>query len=139
LRGARQLNRAPCDRRGHEAGAQVIGKSGQGNRLRQQSDIQDGLGTDGPFGVDNDGIGGAVEARSIEQISGPLGVNPRCPGRELVTVDTVPAAGVFRHGWFYTGDIRRLGEEHYLYILGREKDMVISGGYNIYAEGPLAG
>jgi acyl-CoA synthetase (AMP-forming)/AMP-acid ligase II len=43
-------------------------------------------------------------------------------------------AEVFRDGWFYTGDIGILDEEHYLYILGRKKDMIISGGYNIYAE-----
>jgi acyl-CoA synthetase (AMP-forming)/AMP-acid ligase II len=27
-----------------------------------------------------------------------------------------------------------MDEEHYLYIIGRKKDMIISGGYNIYAE-----
>lgn len=43
-------------------------------------------------------------------------------------------AEVLREGWYYTGDIGRLDEEHYLYILGRSKDMIISGGYNIYAE-----
>ena len=43
-------------------------------------------------------------------------------------------AEVLRDGWYYTGDIGRLDEEHYLYILGRKKDMIISGGYNIYAE-----
>jgi len=41
---------------------------------------------------------------------------------------------VLRGGWFYTGDIGKLDEEHYLYITGRSKDMIISGGYNIYAE-----
>ncbi len=43
-------------------------------------------------------------------------------------------AEVFKEGWYYTGDIGRLDEEHYLYIMGRSKDMIISGGYNIYAE-----
>lgn len=43
-------------------------------------------------------------------------------------------AEVLREGWYYTGDIGRLDEEHYLYIMGRSKDMIISGGYNIYAE-----
>ena len=37
-------------------------------------------------------------------------------------------------GCFYTGDIGRIDDEHYLYIMGRSKDMIISGGYNIYAE-----
>lgn len=43
-------------------------------------------------------------------------------------------AEVLREGWYYTGDNGRLDEEHYLYIMGRSKDMIISGGYNIYAE-----
>jgi fatty-acyl-CoA synthase len=41
---------------------------------------------------------------------------------------------VLRTGWFYTGDIGRIDDEQYLYIMGRSKDMIISGGYNIYAE-----
>lgn len=43
-------------------------------------------------------------------------------------------AEVLKDGWYFTGDIGRLDEEHYLYILGRSRDMIISGGYNIYAE-----
>jgi fatty-acyl-CoA synthase len=35
-------------------------------------------------------------------------------------------------GWFYTGDLARQDEEGYFYIAGRAKDMIISGGENIY-------
>ncbi len=37
-----------------------------------------------------------------------------------------------RDGWLYTGDIGRMDEEGYTYIVDRKKDMVISGGYNVY-------
>jgi long-chain acyl-CoA synthetase len=37
-----------------------------------------------------------------------------------------------RNGWFYTGDIAKMDEEGYTYIVDRKKDMVIAGGFNIY-------
>ena len=38
----------------------------------------------------------------------------------------------FRDGWFYTGDIGRIDDEGYLFVLDRKKDMVITGGENVY-------
>ncbi|MEP6883254.1 MAG: AMP-binding protein [Gammaproteobacteria bacterium] len=35
-------------------------------------------------------------------------------------------------GWFKTGDLGRIDEDGYVHIIGRAKDLVISGGYNIY-------
>lgn len=37
-----------------------------------------------------------------------------------------------RGGWLYTGDIATMDEEGYFYIVGRKKEMIIAGGYNIY-------
>jgi len=41
-------------------------------------------------------------------------------------------ADVLRNGWLYTGDIAYMDEEGYFYIVDRKKDLIISGGYNIY-------
>lgn len=39
----------------------------------------------------------------------------------------------FREGWFYTGDIGKLDEYGFLHIIERKKDMIISGGLNVYS------
>jgi long-chain acyl-CoA synthetase len=41
-------------------------------------------------------------------------------------------ARTVRDGWLYTGDIARMDEEGYFYILDIKKDMIIAGGFNIY-------
>jgi long-chain acyl-CoA synthetase len=38
----------------------------------------------------------------------------------------------FRGGWFHSGDIGKMDEEGYFYIVDRVKDMIIRGGYNVY-------
>jgi acyl-CoA synthetase (AMP-forming)/AMP-acid ligase II len=39
-----------------------------------------------------------------------------------------------REGWFYTGDLGVQDEEGYLHFVGRKKEMIIRGGYNIYPQ-----
>ncbi len=43
-------------------------------------------------------------------------------------------AEAFRGGWFHTGDLARVDAEGYLYIVDRKKDMVVTGGYNVYSK-----
>jgi len=42
------------------------------------------------------------------------------------------AEAIDAEGWFHTGDIGKHDEEGYFYILDRKKDMVITGGENVY-------
>jgi fatty-acyl-CoA synthase len=43
-------------------------------------------------------------------------------------------AQAFRDGWFHTGDLGRFDADGYLYLLGRQKDMIKSGGISVYPE-----
>jgi len=38
----------------------------------------------------------------------------------------------FRDGWYYTDDLARVDEQGFIYIVGRKRDMIISGGENVF-------
>ena len=81
-----------------------------------------------------------VDARVVDAENRPLG--PHQVG-ELVLKGPSFASGYFddeaasatavdAEGWFHTGDLARYDDDWYFFIVGRKKDMFISGGENIY-------
>jgi len=41
-------------------------------------------------------------------------------------------AAAMPHGWFHSGDLGRMDEDGFYFIVDRKKDMIIRGGYNVY-------
>lgn len=80
-----------------------------------------------------------VEVRIFDEADNPL---PAGQIGEIVTRSDLvmkgywrnpeATANAIRNGWLYTGDVGYLDENGYLFIMDRSKDMIISGGENIY-------
>jgi malonyl-CoA/methylmalonyl-CoA synthetase len=89
----------------------------------------------GTVGFPLPGVGVRVRGEGVDLPAGQIGgIEVRGPNvfksywrmpektREEFTVD----------GWFKTGDVGQVDERGYITIVGRSKDLIISGGYNVY-------
>lgn len=82
-----------------------------------------------------------VDDSGAEVLPGEAGeilVRTGAPGRFLTMRgyfnNPQATAETLVNGWLHTGDLGRFDADGYLYIVDRKKDMVISGGYNIYSK-----
>ena len=80
-----------------------------------------------------DESGGEVETGEV----GEIAVRSGTPGMYCIMKeyykDPENTKRAFLGGWLLMGDVGRLDDDGYLYVLDRKKDMIISGGFNIYS------
>jgi fatty-acyl-CoA synthase len=83
-----------------------------------------------------------VSLRVVDQAGKEVARDNRQVGEIIVKGDTVTpgywnlpdeTAKAFRDGWLYTGDLAVVNQEEYVTIVDRKKDMIITGGENVYS------
>jgi acyl-CoA synthetase (AMP-forming)/AMP-acid ligase II len=84
----------------------------------------------------------AVELKVVNDAGGEIKKDEKEVGEIIVRGDTVTpgywqlpeeTAKAIRNGWLYTGDMAVMDEEGYVNIVDRKKDMIVTGGENVYS------
>lgn len=82
-----------------------------------------------------------TDSRIVDQDHNELGVN--AVGELLIKGpqvmkgywnNEVVTNNALKNGWLHTGDLSIMDEDGYFYIVGRKKEMIIAGGFNIYPQ-----
>jgi long-chain acyl-CoA synthetase len=75
-----------------------------------------------------------VDAKGEELPTGEVGEVATCGPNVMQGYWRKPeqTASVLRNGWYHTGDLGRLDTDGYLYLVDRAKDMIVTGGENVY-------
>jgi malonyl-CoA/methylmalonyl-CoA synthetase len=116
----------------------ILERYGMTETLMNTSNPYDGVRLPGSVGTPLQGT--QIRVRNTE--SGAIEVRPDVIGTLEAKGPNV-FAGYWRDpakthdeftpdGWFKTGDVGRIDADGYVHIVGRAKDLVISGGYNVY-------
>jgi len=115
---------------GDRTGHRIIERYGMTETLMNSSNPYDGARVPGSVGPALPGVSirvsNAADGIGSLEIKGPNVFAGYWDDAERTRAEFTP------DGWFKTGDVGRIGDDGYVYIMGRAKDLVISGGYNVY-------
>ena len=118
-------------------GHRILERYGMTETGMNTSNPYDGARRAGTVGLPLPGVGLRVTAPGTTQPlpDGEIGmIEVRGPNvfQGYWQMPEKTAAELRPDGWFITGDLGRIDEDGYLHIVGRDKDLIISGGLNIY-------
>jgi malonyl-CoA/methylmalonyl-CoA synthetase len=129
-----ETHREFCQRTGH----QILERYGMTETLMNTSNPYEGARVPGSVGPPLPG----VQVRVINPGTGAVDPTPGAIGTLEVKGPNVfsgywqapqkTAEEFTADGWFKTGDLGKIDSNGYVHIVGRVKDLVISGGYNVY-------
>ncbi|HLT12282.1 MAG TPA: AMP-binding protein, partial [Micromonosporaceae bacterium] len=126
---------APLPAELHEAiragcGQAVLERYGMSETVMLVANPYDGERRPGTVGFPLPG----VELRLAEREGGTAEIQVRGPNviRSYLDNPEATAAAFTADGWFCTGDLGEFDEDGYLRISGRAKELIITGGYNVY-------
>jgi malonyl-CoA/methylmalonyl-CoA synthetase len=117
-----ETHRAFSELTGHA----ILERYGMTETNMNTSNPYDGERRAGTVGLPLPGIGVRINAKGVIEIKGPNVFVGYWRNPEKTKEDTT------EDGWFITGDVGHFDADGYLVISGRAKDLVISGGFNVY-------
>jgi long-chain acyl-CoA synthetase len=87
-----------------------------------------------------DSVGDGVEMRVIDDEGaelargdvGEVAIRGHNVMKGYWQLEQATAEAIDPDGWFKTGDMAKMDEDGYFFIVDRKKDLVIRGGYNVY-------
>jgi long-chain acyl-CoA synthetase len=100
-----------------------------------------------PFAPDRRKVGSiglpipGTRCRIVDTLEGERELGPGEPGELLIQGPQVMKAylnrpeenaSALKNGWLHTGDIATMDRDGYFFIVDRKKDMILSGGFNVY-------
>ncbi len=128
--GSAPLSADMHDRIRERCGQVVLERYGMTETIMLVSNPYDGERRPGSVGIALPGVELRLDASGEILVNGPnvfsgyVSADP--------TVADPNAAAFDGDGWFRTGDIGELDDDGYLRIVGRSKELIISGGFNVY-------
>ena len=119
------------DRTGHR----ILERYGMTETNMTTSNPYDGDRRAGTVGFPLPGVDLRIMAKAVEVPAGEVGVIEVRGPNVFAGYWQMPdktAEDLRPDGWFITGDLGQVDPDGYVQIVGRSKDLIISGGYNIY-------